>query len=632
MKKTRKSLIILMAAAMVLIVTSALAFGAGDSGSRVKRIAGANRYDTSAKTALNAYPNGAETVIVARGDNEGQFADGLAASYLAGLKNAPILLTDPKDLPQEIEDAIVKLKAKRAYVLGGKAAISETVESKLKGLDLEVKRIEGNNRYATAVSITAEGGHADTALVVSGFAPADSLAAGPLASSKGYPILLVSKDSVPDETKKAIADLGINNIIVIGGEGVISKGVYGDLKAKERYSGHSRIETSLDVAEKCFKTSKNFSIVGYMNLADAVGAAVYGNPIIYVKDNLAGVQSYLAGVVTADIRFTIFGGSSAVNGTVENALRKLLGEPVKPEIPESDDFVIIDGVLTEYNGSGGNIAIPDSVKSIGDKAFYSCDTLTSVIIPDSVTSIGKEAFACCHSLTNVNIPDSVTSLGNGAFLYCSRLESVTIGNGVMSIGNYSFHNCGKLANVTIGDSVKSIGDETFSHCLSLKSVTIPDSVTSIGNEAFLGCEWLTSVIIPDGVTSLGNGAFFYCSRLESVTIGNGVTSIGNEAFLGCDSLTSVIIGNNVKSIGDEAFRYCNKMKSVIIPNGVTSIGNYAFSDCGWLESVTIPASVTNIGNETFGGYYGFGNLTIYGVPGSYAETHAKKYGIPFLPM
>jgi len=603
MKKARKSLALLLTAAMVLTMTPALAFAA-DTG-QVNRISGSNRYDTSAKTALNACPNGAEAVIIARGDNEGQFADGLAASYLAGLKGAPILLTDPKVLPQEIEDAIVKLKAKKAYVLGGKLAVSPAVESKLKNLNMEVKRIQGDNRYATAAFIAAEG-KADTALVVSGFAPADSLVAGSLAFSEKYPILLVSKDSIPDETKQAIANLGIKTIDVVGGENVVSKAVYEKLGAHERYSGQSRIETSLAVAKDLFKEPKSFSIVGYLSLADAVGAAVYGDPIIYVKNNLADVQSYLAGAITTDTRFTIFGGSLAVNSTVENALRKLLGKSEQ----NNDDFVITDGVLKEYKGPGGNVVIPNGVTSIGDKAFYLYDylsgnTITSITIPDSVTSIGNDAFGGCYNLMSIMIPDSVKSVGEGAFSFCENLKSVVIGNGMTSIGKQAFLECKSLTNVTIPNSVKSIEYGAFQECGNLKSVTIGDSVTSIGDDAFCSCKSLISLNIPDSVTSIGEYAFSGCKNMTSISIGSGVTSIRDDMFFGCDNLAMINVktGNSLYSSVNGVLLSKDKSKLIYYPRGktgayaipddVTSIGNGAFSECDKLTSVSIGEGVTS---------------------------------------
>ena len=74
------------------------------------------------------------------------------------------------------------------------------------------------------------------------------------------------------------------------------------------------------------------------------------------------------------------------------------------------------------------LVIPDDVTSIGDYAFYDCDSITSVVIPDSVTSIGNSAFYGCSSLQSVVIPNSVTSIGNYAFSGCSSLTSVEFKN------------------------------------------------------------------------------------------------------------------------------------------------------------------------------------------------------------
>jgi putative cell wall-binding protein len=332
MRKARKSLAILLAVAMVFCMAPAMVFGAGDDG-QVNRIAGNDRYITSAETALRAFES-ADTVLIARGDDEGGFADGLAASYLAGVENAPILLTEPNGLPPVVKDAISKLGAKKAIILGGPAVVSDKVKDDLAGL--EVERIFGDDRFETAAKIAAKG-KADTAFVVSGYAPADSLVAGPLAFSKNYPILLVG-NNVPDFTSKALADLGIKNIYVIGGTGVVSESVYNDLAAKAdqivRYGGNDRVATSLEVAQNLYTNPVNFSIVGYDGLADAVGAAVFGNPILYTDSDLgiSGIQSYLAGAVTADSNVNIFGGTGVVSNAAETALENIVPDELKVEI------------------------------------------------------------------------------------------------------------------------------------------------------------------------------------------------------------------------------------------------------------------------------------------------------------
>ena len=89
------------------------------------------------------------------------------------------------------------------------------------------------------------------------------------------------------------------------------------------------------------------------------------------------------------------------------------------------DFQIENGELVEYTGKGGDVVIPDSVTSIGDRAFYDCHRLTSISIPDSVTSIGKEAFSGCSRLTSISVPDSVTSIEAPAFTECENLQDFT---------------------------------------------------------------------------------------------------------------------------------------------------------------------------------------------------------------
>ena len=151
------------------------------------------------------------------------------------------------------------------------------------------------------------------------------------------------------------------------------------------------------------------------------------------------------------------------------------------------------GPWSVYTDQIVTVVLDDGVTTIGDRAFYDCDSLTSVTIPDSVTAIGHGAFADCDSLTSVTIPDSVTAIEGGAFAHCDSLTSVTI-----------------------PDSVTTIEGGAFAYCSSLTSVTIPDSVTTIGEYAFAWCDSLTSVAIPDSVTTIGEGAFHDCSSLSDV--------------------------------------------------------------------------------------------------------------------
>ena len=182
--------------------------------------------------------------------------------------------------------------------------------------------------------------------------------------------------------------------------------------------------------------------------------------------------------------------------------------------------------------------VEDGVTAIEEEAFWGSGA-TKIIIPDSVTTIGERAFKDCMRLNKINIPESVTSIGKCAFLNCSRLPSIEIPSSVTSIEAFTFSQCHKLKSIEIPNSVTSIGAFAFETCHKLESIEIPKSVTYIGPGAFEGCINLQSINIPKGVTTIKKETFFSCHKLTEVIIPDSVTSIENDAFYGCESLTTI---------------------------------------------------------------------------------------------
>lgn len=283
-------------------------------------------------------------------------------------------------------------------------------------------------------------------------------------------------------------------------------------------------------------------------------------------------------------------------------------------------------LLKASRNLSGRYMIKEGTKVICNRAFFWCESLTSINIPDSVTSIGESAFCGCNSLTSINVPDSVIKMEGNPFAgwdgsLSFESKSFIYENDVLFNADKTIIIAYRAKDKTynIPDSVTSIGVKAFCSCKSLTSVNIPNSVTNIGESAFSECKSLTSINIPHSVTSIGNRAFSKCEALTSINesgrirfnapyykinIPDSVTSIGDYAFCGCRSLTSINIPDSVTSIGRSAFCSCTSLTSVKIPGGVTHFGTAAFYECEALTRINIPNSAIKMAGNPFAGWHG----------------------------
>ncbi len=268
-----------------------------------------------------------------------------------------------------------------------------------------------------------------------------------------------------------------------------------------------------------------------------------------------------------------FGSISEISGVCGDGLTWTL---------DSDGLLTVSGTgdmwdnpeFNSYRDDIRTVVIEPGATSIGNRAFSTCISLTSVTIPDSVTSIGSCAFRSCTDLTDATIPQSVTYIGESAFEWCDALTDLTIPDSVTYIGDYAFSDCGSLTDFTVsgGNPAYTAVDGVLFNKAAMLLVQYP-------------CGRSGAYSIPQGVTAIGCGAFADCRDLTEVTIPQGVTSIGDYAFRDCYSLTGVTIPEGVTSIGEGAFCRCGGLTSITIPGSVTSIGDYAFSGCSALTDV-----------------------------------------------
>ena len=166
-----------------------------------------------------------------------------------------------------------------------------------------VNRLAGQDRYETAATIAKQWSHSDYAILVSGENYPDALASAPLAQKHKAPILLTASDSLPAPTKQALADLEVNQVIIIGGTGVIAPSMEAELQAMgistTRLAGQNRYETALKIADQVQSSPSQLFVCTGDDFADALSvapiAAIEQIPIILVSgDSLASsVQEYL---------------------------------------------------------------------------------------------------------------------------------------------------------------------------------------------------------------------------------------------------------------------------------------------------------------------------------------------------
>ena len=189
--------------------------------------------------------------------------------------------------------------------------------------------------------------------------------------------------------------------------------------------------------------------------------------------NCSGLTS-----ITVEQGNTYYDSRDNCNAIIESTNNRLIAGCKTTIIPNTVTY--ISG--SAFYGCSGltSVTIPNSVTGINEGAFDDCLGLTSIIVEGGNTkydsrdncnaiieSASNKLIAGCK---NTVVPNSVTSIGNRAFFGHSGLTSVTIPNSVTSIGGSAFNGCSGLTSVTIPNSVTSIGSNAFYGCSGLTRI------------------------------------------------------------------------------------------------------------------------------------------------------------------
>lgn len=363
---------------------------------------------------------------------------------------------------------------------------------------------------------------------------------------------------------------------------------------------------------------------------DDITLDMFGSAVVYRKgediDPNKPKEKTLSYALSTDKSYYIVKGIGELTGDIEIPA-EWKKKPVK-EIAEN--AFASCGELTA-------VTVPDSVETIGKKAFYKCSALTDAILGESVEKIAESTFEGCVKLESVTVPASVTGIEKNAFTCCLALKDVRftgtasdwaqiefyfdpasrdaeVANPLCDRNSYmvnytpayaehqsrdlyidnaladeieiddasvisaaAFRGYKRLKSVSIGGSVSEICEYAFIDCKELETLTIANGyLESIGKYAFSGCDKLSAAVIPDCVSKIDEYAFNECSQMDFVEIGDGVASVGEGAFMGCSGMATLTLGSSVAEICESAFYGCDLLTSVNIPASAIFIGKDAF--------------------------------------------------------
>ena len=236
--------------------------------------------------------------------------------------------------------------------------------------------------------------------------------------------------------------------------------------------------------------------------------------------------------------------------------------------------------------------VPEGTVTIEEEAFHS-ETLQSLVVPDSVTTIGDRAFRDCDCLVSAQIGTGVEIIPAGAFDGCSELVSVSLPEGLREIQAYAFDiTDSKLHDIVLPSTVESIGNSAFRVSEDFGEIILPESLKYMDRSAFGADKYEdeNAVFVQESLR-IPAGLEFDPSMLDGVSLkryeiaeGNPYHSVTEDGVLmSKDGRTLVAVPGQMEG-------------SYEIPEGVERIKYGAFDEANSLSDVYLPDSLLDIGN------------------------------------
>ena len=176
-----------------------------------------------------------------------------------------------------------------------------------------------------------------------------------------------------------------------------------------------------------------------------------------------------------------------------------------------------------------------NLNELGERSFSGCSNIEELDLSNSkLTSIPEGAFAYCKNLKTIKLPSTITSIGDEAFYNCQSLiniEGLDKCN-LKSIGSAAFSNCKALENLDFSQSTfTNVPSKAFNGCSALAKITLPNTLTTIGGYAFYACYGIPQLDLSNtALTTLENYALYQMRETTKFSLPDSISSIGTHAF------------------------------------------------------------------------------------------------------
>ena len=321
---------------------------------------------------------------------------------------------------------------------------------------------------------------------------------------------------------------------------------------------------------------------------------------------------------------------SAVDATIDSNI-------IPSNIKKDVTILGVTGTMTqEMSGTDVLISVMDksfageldlsgaNISTINQYFFANCTQLTSVTLPSSISDIQYQAF---YNTGLTSISTSSYAIGDEAFSSCSSLTSVELKPGVAQIYSNAFANCPNLSSVSLPEGLYMIGDYCFNGS-SLSSITIPSSVQIIGSYSFYNNN-LSSITLPSNLSSLGDYAFANNNISGTINIPDQLGYFNSSVFAN-NPIDEVGFGDNPSIGGISAHAFSNtNITKFKVPESVHTMHGWALAGCSKLENVYLPSNLTTMHEETISG----SKVVEVFVPNTVTETLRNVFdGVPGLTI